>query len=30
MHLERYGAAYYYPLIASRGCPEACNFCFAK
>jgi len=30
MHLERYGAAFYYPLIASRGCPEACTFCFAK
>ncbi|MEW5738898.1 MAG: cobalamin-dependent protein [Myxococcota bacterium] len=29
MHLERYGA-WYYPLIASRGCPEACSFCFAK
>lgn len=29
LHLERYGA-WYYPLIASRGCPEACSFCFAK
>lgn len=29
VHLERYGA-WYYPLIASRGCPEACSFCFAK
>ena len=29
MHIERYGA-FYYPLIASRGCPEACTFCFAK
>ncbi|MBL8921313.1 MAG: B12-binding domain-containing radical SAM protein [Myxococcaceae bacterium] len=29
MHLERYGS-WYYPLIASRGCPEACSFCFAK
>jgi radical SAM superfamily enzyme YgiQ (UPF0313 family) len=30
LHLERYGAAFYYPLTASRGCPEACSFCFAK
>ncbi len=29
LHIERYGA-FYYPLIASRGCPEACTFCFAK
>lgn len=29
MHIERYGS-FYYPLIASRGCPEACSFCFAK
>ncbi|MHB8419042.1 MAG: B12-binding domain-containing radical SAM protein [Myxococcales bacterium] len=29
MHIERYGA-YNYPIIASRGCPEACSFCFAK
>jgi radical SAM superfamily enzyme YgiQ (UPF0313 family) len=29
MRLERYGA-YYFPLIASRGCPEGCTFCFAK
>lgn len=29
MHIERYGS-WYYPLIASRGCPEACSFCFAK
>jgi radical SAM superfamily enzyme YgiQ (UPF0313 family) len=29
MKIERYGA-YYYPIIASRGCPEACSFCFAK
>jgi len=26
MHLERYGAAYYYPLIASRGCLRAGYF----
>lgn len=30
LHLERYGATFYYPLIASRGCPEVCSFCFAK
>lgn len=29
MHIDRYGS-FYYPLIASRGCPEACSFCFAK
>ncbi len=29
MKIERYGA-YYYPIIGSRGCPEACSFCFAK
>lgn len=29
LRLERYGS-YYFPLIASRGCPEACTFCFAK
>jgi radical SAM superfamily enzyme YgiQ (UPF0313 family) len=29
LHIERYGS-FYYPLIASRGCPEACTFCFAK
>lgn len=29
MHIERYGS-FYYPLIASRGCPEGCSFCFAK
>jgi radical SAM superfamily enzyme YgiQ (UPF0313 family) len=29
MHIERYGT-FYYPLIASRGCPEGCSFCFAK
>lgn len=27
--LERYGR-YNYPIIASRGCPEACGFCFSK
>lgn len=29
LRLERYGA-FSYPVIASRGCPEACGFCFAK
>ena len=29
MHIERYGS-FYYPIIASRGCPEVCTFCFAK
>ncbi len=29
MKIERYGR-YYYPIIASRGCPEACSFCFSK
>jgi radical SAM superfamily enzyme YgiQ (UPF0313 family) len=29
MHIERYGS-FYYPIIASRGCPEGCSFCFAK
>lgn len=29
MKIDRYGA-FYYPVIASRGCPEACSFCFAK
>lgn len=29
MKPDRYGA-FYYPVIASRGCPEACTFCFAK
>lgn len=29
LKIERYGA-WYYPLVASRGCPEACSFCFAK
>ena len=29
MHIGRYGS-YSYPVIASRGCPEACSFCFAK
>jgi radical SAM superfamily enzyme YgiQ (UPF0313 family) len=27
--LERYGP-YNYPIIASRGCPEVCSFCFSK
>ncbi len=29
MRSERYGA-FSYPIIASRGCPEGCGFCFAK
>jgi radical SAM superfamily enzyme YgiQ (UPF0313 family) len=29
LHIERYGS-YTYPIIASRGCPEVCTFCFAK
>lgn len=29
MKIERY-QSFYYPIIASRGCPEACSFCFAK
>jgi len=29
MRNERYGA-FTYPIVASRGCPEACGFCFAK
>ncbi|MHB8873313.1 MAG: B12-binding domain-containing radical SAM protein [Myxococcaceae bacterium] len=29
MHIERYGS-FYYPIVASRGCPEVCTFCFAK
>lgn len=29
MRLERY-SRYTYPIIASRGCPDACSFCFAK
>ncbi|MBK7859736.1 MAG: B12-binding domain-containing radical SAM protein [Archangiaceae bacterium] len=29
MKIERYGA-FYYPIVGSRGCPEACSFCFAK
>ncbi|MCC6811484.1 MAG: B12-binding domain-containing radical SAM protein [Deltaproteobacteria bacterium] len=29
MKLDRYGS-FYYPIIASRGCPEKCGFCFAK
>jgi len=29
MKIERY-SPYTYPIIASRGCPEACSFCFAK
>ena len=26
---ERYGA-FTFPIVASRGCPESCGFCFAK
>jgi radical SAM superfamily enzyme YgiQ (UPF0313 family) len=29
MKIERY-QSFYYPIIASRGCPESCSFCFAK
>lgn len=29
MKIERH-SPYYYPIIASRGCPESCSFCFAK
>ncbi len=29
MKIERY-SPFYYPVIASRGCPESCSFCFAK
>lgn len=29
MRMERYGA-FYFPVIASRGCPESCGFCFSK
>ncbi len=29
MKIHRY-QPFFYPLIASRGCPEACSFCFAK
>jgi radical SAM superfamily enzyme YgiQ (UPF0313 family) len=29
LRAERYGA-FTYPIIASRGCPESCGFCFAK
>ncbi len=29
MKIERYNP-YTFPVIASRGCPEACSFCFAK
>ncbi|MCA9664194.1 MAG: B12-binding domain-containing radical SAM protein [Myxococcales bacterium] len=29
MKLRRY-QAYYYPVIATRGCSESCSFCFAK
>lgn len=29
MRSERYGA-FTFPIVASRGCPEACGFCFAK
>lgn len=27
--IERY-QPFYYPVMASRGCPESCSFCFAK
>jgi radical SAM superfamily enzyme YgiQ (UPF0313 family) len=29
MKIERYGP-FSFPLIATRGCPEACSFCFAR
>jgi radical SAM superfamily enzyme YgiQ (UPF0313 family) len=29
MKIHRY-QPYYYPVVASRGCPMACSFCFAK
>jgi radical SAM superfamily enzyme YgiQ (UPF0313 family) len=29
MKIERYGR-FFYPLIATRGCPESCSFCFSK
>lgn len=29
LKIERYGA-FNYPIIASRGCPEVCSFCFSK
>lgn len=27
--IERY-QSFYYPIMASRGCPQSCSFCFAK
>lgn len=29
MKIERYGL-FSFPIIATRGCPESCSFCFAK
>lgn len=29
MKIDRY-QSFYYPIVASRGCPQACSFCFAK
>ncbi len=29
MKLHRY-QRYYYPVLATRGCPQTCGFCFAK
>jgi radical SAM superfamily enzyme YgiQ (UPF0313 family) len=29
MKFDRY-QSFYFPVIASRGCPESCSFCFAK
>ncbi|MGC4118688.1 MAG: radical SAM protein [Myxococcales bacterium] len=29
MRLDRY-QSFFFPVIASRGCPEACSFCFSK